>query len=121
QEAVNERFRNERKVAARLGVILPEQRKDPVARALSLNGSSIDLSVNLLCSSGEHPTGAAPKVKRSVGVLPAICGKSLPAAARLRPLRQVVGRAEGIGDPMLAPMADQEHVRVTELGPALRA
>src|SRR5215207_5617741 len=46
---------------------------------------------------------------------------SLPAAAGLRPLLQVVDRAEAVRDTVLAAMADQKHVRVAELGAAVGA
>jgi hypothetical protein len=45
----------------------------------------------------------------------------LPAAAGLRPLEQVVDRAEVVRDAVLASMPDEEHVHVAQLAPAVRA
>jgi hypothetical protein len=44
-----------------------------------------------------------------------------PAAAGLRPGRQVVDRAESVRHPVLSPMADEKHVGLGELGTALGA
>src|SRR5690606_19133921 len=44
-----------------------------------------------------------------------------PAAAGLRPLQQVVGLAEGAGDPLVAPVADHEDAAVAERTSALGA
>ena len=66
----------------------------------------IDPKVNLLCSSGEDPTAVGRVFKRSESGHPAISGISLPAAAGLGPLCQVVDAAEGIGDTVLAAVAD---------------
>src|SRR4051812_9827652 len=90
----------------------PGKRKGPVARTLSFELNLIDPKVNLFCSSGGHPTGDSRAVNRVQARHPAICVISLPAAARLRPLRHVVNAAEGVGDAMLSPVPDQEDVRL---------
>ena len=46
---------------------------------------------------------------------------SLPPPARGRPQPHVLHGAEPVGDPVVAAVADQQHVHVAELGVALRA
>ena len=48
-------------------------------------------------------------------------GGSLPAAARLRPLEQVVDGAEAVGDAVLAAVADEQHVDLARAPAAVRA
>ena len=48
-------------------------------------------------------------------------GCLLPAAPRLRPLVEVVDRAEVVADPVATAVADQQHVDVAELGLAVGA
>ena len=50
-----------------------------------------------------------------------VCSLLLPTAARLGPLKEVIHRAEVVRDPVLAAVADQEDVDVSQLAPAMRA
>ncbi len=50
-----------------------------------------------------------------------IAQPSLPTSSRLRPLVEVVDRAEVVSDPVATAVADQEHVDVAKLGLAVGA
>ena len=67
------------------------------------------------------PKGGGGKQKRPKNGSRRRTPGSAPAAAGLRPLVHVLGGAEVVGDPVVAAMADQEHVDVAELGIAVRA
>ena len=59
----------------------------------------------------------ASLVPPSVINVPPLTSCLAPAAPRLRPLQQVVDRAEAVGDAVLAAVADQQHVDVAERPP----
>src|SRR3954447_25682931 len=66
-------------------------------------------------------TDRLARLHSSVCPSPACERASLPAAARLRPFGHVIDAAEGVRDPVLTAVPDQEDVRLGELRFAPRA